>query len=319
MSTRKKTEAEIVFTRERLNLALVASGLALFEWDILSGAVYLSEQWSLMLGGKAEPTQTTFPALENLVHPDDKAQLGKLIYDVLKGHASHYRAEHRVQTLSGGWLWIQSYGQIVARNENGLALRMIGTNADISERKRLELQLIRLAQYDSLTGLPNRNLFHDRLTQALSRSKRNKELMSLMYLDIDQFKKINDELGHSIGDAMLHGFAQRLKQCVRDTDTVARLAGDEFAIIMEGLHQPEDAKRGAEKILNSMSTAFSLEHCQINVSASIGIAFFGGSGDLSGDVLVKMADSAMYRAKQKGRNNYVVYEFNVPGATGERP
>ena len=174
-------------------------------------------------------------------------------------------------------------------------------------------------EHDSLTKLPNRHLFHDRLTQALSRSKRNQELLSLMYLDIDYIKKVNDELGHAIGDALLHGFAQRLKQCVRDTDTVARLGGDEFAIIMEKLRQPDDARRVAEKIIGALRPAFSLEHCQVNATVSIGITFFSGSTDMSGDTLVKMADSAMYQAKQKGRNNYEVHQYRASGSTEERP
>lgn len=320
ITQRKQAEAELIRAKERLDLALEGSHLALFEWNIVTGEVYLSEHWATLIGAEPGPTYTTFGELEQLVHPDDKPMMRKLIYyDALKGHTPYYRAEHRVRTRSGKWIWIQSHGKIVQRDANGWALRMIGTNADITMRKEAEQRLVFLAEHDQLTKLPNRHLFHDRLAQALSRSKRNKELMSLMYLDIDYFKRINDELGHAIGDALLHGLAERLKQSVRDTDTVARLGGDEFAIIMENLHRPDDAMRIAEKIISALHPVFSLEHCKVNTTASIGIAFFSGTTDMSGDTLVKMADDAMYQAKKNGRNSYQVYQYSPSDSKEERP
>ena len=181
----------------------------------------------------------------------------------------------------------------------------VGIVRDITERKLGEARLIYLAQHDALTDLPNRTLFHDRLTQAMARSRRSKQIVTLMYLDIDHFKHINDKFGHSVGDALLRGFAERLNQCVRAVDTVARLGGDEFTIIAEGLHDARDASVIADKILRQMRLEFRLENSLINISASIGVAHYAGD-DQSADAFIKNADAALYRAKEQGRDQYVI-------------
>ncbi|HEY6239605.1 MAG TPA: PAS domain-containing protein, partial [Burkholderiales bacterium] len=200
----KRTEQMLRDSEQRLSLALESSQLALFDWNIATGEVFLSEQWAVMLGGSPAPTRTRFDALERLVHGDDAAALSRLIRDALKGVAPYYRAEHRVRTNDGRWIWIQSQGRVTAHGAGGQALRLIGTNADVTERKNAEADLAesralleRAAQYDGLTGLPNRNLLGDRLEQALARARRNRQLISLLYLDLDRFKEINDALGHA--------------------------------------------------------------------------------------------------------------------------
>lgn len=189
-------------------------------------------------------------------------------------------------------------------------LLFVGIMRDITERKLSEARLIHLAQHDALTGLPNRALFHDRLMQAMARSRRGKQIVVLMYLDIDRFKHINDKFGHAIGDALLRGFAGRLNLCVRAVDTVARLGGDEFTIIAEGLRDVSDAKLIADKILVQMRREFILENISITVSASIGIAYYAG-GDLTPDAFIKHADAALYRAKAQGRDQYVIATADV--------
>jgi len=176
---------------------------------------------------------------------------------------------------------------------------------DISDRKMLEDRLVHLAHHDSLTGLPNRMLFEDRLRQAMERSKRNRKLTSLMYLDIDHFKSINDNFGHSVGDELLKAFADRIKQCVRASDTVARLGGDEFVVILEELATPEDAAMIARKIVNSMQIEFHLTERSLCVTTSIGVAMFSG-GDVDSQGLIAKADAALYQAKATGRNTYQI-------------
>ena len=177
---------------------------------------------------------------------------------------------------------------------------------DMTERKLAEQELILLARYDALTGLPNRNTFNERVTQAIARAARSRKPLALMYLDIDRFKSINDTHGHAGGDAVLKEFAARLTRGVRATDTVARLSGDEFAIVLEGLNLPDDAGKVAAKILVAMASAFQFENRPIPVSTSIGISFSTGQG-LEPETLIKQADAAMYRAKRSGRNNYQIY------------
>ncbi|MBB72436.1 MAG: diguanylate cyclase [Legionellales bacterium] len=174
---------------------------------------------------------------------------------------------------------------------------------DITLRKTVEEQLTHLALYDHLTKLPNRLLFEKTITQTIARARRHNRLMALMFLDLDHFKTINDTLGHDVGDLLLQGVAERLKECVRESDTVARLGGDEFAIILDEVDKIEDAAIIAEKILESLTPPFNLDGHEVFASTSIGIAVYPMSGDTS-IALTKNADISMYRAKQQGRNNY---------------
>jgi diguanylate cyclase len=181
------------------------------------------------------------------------------------------------------------------------------------ERKKAEEKLAYLAQYDPLTGLANRALFHDRLDQALARAARSGDMIALMFVDLDRFKAVNDTLGHSGGDALLQEVARRIEGRVRDSDTVARLGGDEFAIILEGLSDARNAARVARDLLKRVSEPLVLDGHEIPVSASLGIAVLPPS---EGDRLLKDADAAMYRAKRMGGNNHQFYteEMNVQAA-----
>ncbi len=174
------------------------------------------------------------------------------------------------------------------------------------ERKRSEERLAYMAQYDHLTGLTNRALFQDRLEQALARAKRSGALVALMFLDLDRFKAVNDTLGHGTGDLLLKKVAERLEGSVRETDTVARIGGDEFGIILEGLTEAQDAALVARKIIDKLVQPFVLDGHEVFVTTSIGIAVYPSS---NGDSLLTDADSAMYCAKEQGRNTY---RFHTP-------
>lgn len=183
---------------------------------------------------------------------------------------------------------------------------LIGVAIDITERKRAEDRLVQLANYDALTGMPNRALFRDRLTHAIAQAHRNKRLMALLFLDLDRFKMINDSLGHHVGDELLKAVAERLKCNARANDTVARLGGDEFTVILEGVTDIEDPTTVARKILDVMSKPFYLDGHEVFVTASLGITVYPLDGRNIDDLL-KNADTAMYRAKEQGRNNYQFY------------
>ncbi len=174
---------------------------------------------------------------------------------------------------------------------------------DITLRKTVEEQLTHLALYDHLTQLPNRHMFEKTINQSIARAKRHNRSMALMFLDLDHFKNINDTLGHDIGDLLLQGVADRLKTCIRASDTVARLGGDEFAVILDEVEHAEDASVVAEKILEVLAPPFNLNNHEVFASTSIGIATYPSCGD-SAITLTKNADISMYEAKQQGRNNY---------------
>jgi diguanylate cyclase (GGDEF)-like protein len=175
------------------------------------------------------------------------------------------------------------------------------------ERKRAEEHLMYLAQYDHLTGLVNRTLFRDRLIQAMARSKRMNQQIGLMLLDLDRFKAVNDTFGHDMGDELLKAVAERLKACVREVDTVARMGGDEFTIILEGTSSEQNILVVAKRIAESIATPFELKGHQISIGISIGITIYPHD-DHPVDELLKHADVAMYRAKQQGGNAFHLHE-----------
>ena len=188
------------------------------------------------------------------------------------------------------------------RDPAGRAIRLAGTYADINERKIAEGRLRRLAEFDTLTGLPNRALFSDRLQQAMARAARGK-LMALLFLDIDHFKTINDTLGHAAGDELLKTFAARMQGTVRESDTVARLAGDEFTIILEGVRDVDDAKMLAGKLVVALRQPIELAGRKVEVTASIGVSL-NVAGESDDAALLRRADAALYEAKRRGRNGY---------------
>ncbi|MEO5573449.1 MAG: diguanylate cyclase, partial [Gammaproteobacteria bacterium] len=187
-------------------------------------------------------------------------------------------------------------------------LGCVVTMTDITERKQAEQRLAHLAQYDVLTGLPNRTLFRDRLSHTIARAARNNQLVALMFLDLDRFKEINDNMGHYVGDILLRSVAKRLSHCVREIDTVARLGGDEFTIILEEISNEEDVATIAQQILDSFSNPFIIDGYEIFITTSIGISTYTLNVH-NVDTMLKDADVAMYHAKKQGRNNY---QFHIP-------
>lgn len=179
---------------------------------------------------------------------------------------------------------------------------------DVTQSKVYEQQLLELARHDSLTGLPNRRYFEEKLDEAMARARRSGRAMALLYLDLDRFKHINDTRGHGVGDDLLKGFAQRLVGAVRATDAVCRLAGDEFTVILEGLQQPEEATLVAHKIERTMDEPIAVQDGVVQTSTSIGVAVFdGGAG--TGSALLDKADQALYTAKRAGRATFHVTTF----------
>jgi diguanylate cyclase (GGDEF)-like protein/PAS domain S-box-containing protein len=224
------------------------------------------------------------------------------VQSLARGEADTFRVEKRHVHRSGRLLHVQIHAALV-RDRAGKPQYYLGQVVDLTERKEMEARLHEMAHYDTLTGLPNRRLFRDRLQQAVSRCRRNEKLSALMYLDIDHFKQINDRLGHATGDAVLVAFAGRLKAAVRETDTVGRLGGDEFTVIAEGLPDAQAAFGIADKILTRLQDEVSLGQRRFHIATSIGICFFDGR-ESNIDVLLRQADSALYAAKRAGRNQY---------------
>jgi diguanylate cyclase (GGDEF)-like protein/PAS domain S-box-containing protein len=205
----------------------------------------------------------------------------------------------------------------VVRDRFGEVDHFISIFSDISEKKMSEERIYHLAHYDALTGLPNRTSFHNEFEEALSHAKRHGRRVALLFLDLDQFKLINDASGHPAGDELLKQVALRLKQTVREEDIVARLGGDEFTVLLDDIPSVEDVDLVAEKILQTLATPFHLDHSELVITTSIGISVFPGDGD-DASTLLKNADTAMYRAKAQGRNNSQFFTAEMKTHASER-
>ncbi|MFA6921545.1 MAG: PAS domain S-box protein [Gallionella sp.] len=188
-------------------------------------------------------------------------------------------------------------------DENGEIAHFIAIHEDITAQKKTQERIAYMAHYDALTGLPNRALFYDRLRHALSMARRNHGGMALLFMDLDGFKSVNDTLGHQAGDLLLTGVAERLQQCIRESDTVSRLGGDEFTVILNDAHEQHSVAKIAEKIIEAIAEPFDLDGNEVRIGVSIGIARYSEEAD-GEDELVKHADQAMYDAKSAGKNTY---------------
>ncbi|MGZ8268772.1 MAG: EAL domain-containing protein [Burkholderiales bacterium] len=237
-----------------------------------------------------------------IVHPEDRERV-RLARKPLP-HAE-YDIEYRIVIAGGGVRWVHDQAFPV-RDATGAVYRIAGIASDVTQRKEAEEKLVYLAHYDGLTGLPNRVLFLDRLKQTLSHCARRGTLAAVMFVDLDRFKVVNDTLGHAMGDELLRQVGARLSVCVREGDTVARFSGDEFVLIVNDLHGPEDARHIAQKVLQAYVEPFRVSSHEIFVSTSICISMFPSDSE-DEQALLKNADSAMYRAKESGRNSFRFY------------
>ncbi len=206
-----------------------------------------------------------------------------------------------------GEIYLEGVTISAVKDEQGQLIHYVAVFRDITENRRLEEQIEFQAYHDTLTLIPNRVLLYDRLNQAIARARRNQKQLAVMFLDLDRFKRINDTLGHSTGDQLLKAVSERLTGIMRDSDTVARQGGDEFIILLPEIEDIQDAAAVAEKIIETLKKPFFLEGHELFITTSIGISIFPDDGS-DRETLIKNADTAMYRAKEQGRNNYQFYQ-----------
>jgi diguanylate cyclase (GGDEF)-like protein/PAS domain S-box-containing protein len=244
---------------------------------------------------------------ETITHPDDLSSLREQVSHLLEGSIPTYQTEKRYIHKDGSEVWI-FLSISLTRDPETKSTRLIFQTQDITDRKRAERQLLHDAFHDTLTGLPNRALFVDRLKQALARTKRlGPHQFAVLFLDLDRFKVINDSLGHIVGDQLLVGIARRLEACLRPGDTVARLGGDEFTILLEGVTDIGEATCVAERVEREISSPFNLRGHEVFTTVSVGIAPSTIGYDSPDDIL-RDADTAMYRAKSLGKARHEVFD-----------
>lgn len=306
ISQRRRWEEALRQSEERFSLAAAGANDGLWDWDLRTGEVYYSSRWRATLGYGEDELAPTPEAWFDLVHEDDIDLLRAQLDAHKNGKTPHFENEHRIRTSDGEYRWVQVRG-LAVRNGDG-AYRMAGSQRDVTDRKRMEDQLIHAALHDSLTGLPNRALFMDRLDNAIQRAgRRTGHAFGVIFLDLDRFKMINDSLGHQAGDRLLQALSRRLHRCVRSGDTVARLGGDEFAILLEELEGPDEVHTVADAIQHELQRPFEIGGQECFTGASLGIAFSATGYERAEDVL-RDADIAMYQAKSEGRTRQVVFK-----------
>ena len=203
----------------------------------------------------------------------------------------------------GHWVWVHTCGKVAMWSNDAKPLLVSGTHQDITAQKNNEQKINHLATHDSLTNLPNLRLAIDRLTMAIDTSNKDAQLTACMFVDLDGFKSINDAYGHAAGDVVLQVVSSRLLACVRSTDTVARIGGDEFVLVISGLETNDCAVLIAQKIISSVAQPIKYNDMRLSVSVSIGVSIYPGEVD-SADKLIKLADDAMYISKNSGKNTY---------------
>jgi diguanylate cyclase (GGDEF)-like protein/PAS domain S-box-containing protein len=303
----------LVVSQETLAEAQRIASLGSWEWQVSSARFSWSDEALRILGLPPQADACGLEALLDLMEPEDRAAARDAV-DALVSEGRTLDITHRLRMPDGSLRYVHLRG--LPRRAGSLDA-VSGTLQDVSERKRAEEQIRYLAYYDGLTSLPNRQFFLEQLQRTMALARRHERQLAVLSMDLDQFKRINDTLGHQVGDELLQAVAQRLAEGVRGGDEVARvdadidgqlarLGGDEFSLLLVELSHFHDAAKVAHRLLELLAPPFRLGEQEIFVSASVGISLFPADGD-SPEVLLKNADTAMHYAKEQGRGNYQFY------------
>ncbi|HVE49683.1 MAG TPA: EAL domain-containing protein [Casimicrobiaceae bacterium] len=311
---------------EHLKRAQRIARVGSWEWKRASNRVVCSEEVYRLLRVDRTQFRPSAAALIERIHEDDRRAFRRWISRLARGNVAH-GLELRVRSSDDELLHLHVQGEAMRSDDRTIGI--VGTIQDATERTHAIQRIHRLAYYDVLTELPNRSRFHEKLAETLDAAKRTGKSFAIMFLDLDQFKRINDTLGHHVGDDLLRIVAQRLTRVVRADDAasaprgksperdVCRQGGDEFIVLLNGVSTEEQASRAAHRVIETLAQPIAIEPQEVFVSASIGIVMYPRDGnDL--DTLLRNADVAMYHAKSEGRNRYSFYHDSMRQATARR-
>jgi diguanylate cyclase (GGDEF)-like protein/PAS domain S-box-containing protein len=307
----RRAQQQVQESERRLSYVLKVTGEGVWDWDLATNRLQHNQRWYELLGYEKADLTSTVADFDRCLFDEDRDAVTVAINRCLQGHGP-YRHEHRMKRKDGTVIWALDRGDVVERDAQGRPLRMVGSFSDVSERRLAEAETQRLAFFDPLTGLPNRRLMLDRLEHAISASTRTSAYGALLFIDLDNFKDLNDTKGHAAGDALLKQVGQRLSNCLRQADTAARMGGDEFVAIIENLG-PDAMKAAAHaevvatNVLQHIGMPYDIDGATCSSTPSIGIVLFGAPNDTA-DELLKRADFAMYQAKSAGRNTLRFYD-----------
>ena len=279
--------------------------------DAAAGWIYASPSYQTEFGTAIQSGAAYF----EIVHADDRDHV-QSVFDQLLAGEGPLRLQYRVPLPSRGERCFESEASLI-RETSGAVTQVVMVSRDITERKEMEAYILHQSFHDALTGLPNRLLLEDRMKQATARQDRQRAPVAVLFIDLDRFKDVNDTLGHAAGDRLLQEVAERVGNCVRDGDTVARIGGDEFVVLLVGLHEVADAALVADKIVAAISASCLIDGKELHITASIGIAVFPEDGQ-NIDALLRSADSAMYHAKQEGSGRFSFFTPHMQAAASRR-
>lgn len=306
LSARKRAEHELEQREKRFRTIVEKSwsGVVLLDGDLRFS--FTSSSTQHLIG--YEEHELLGRSLFEFVHPRELENARSVFRGMVDQPNHETHGELRFRHRDGRWIWLEGFSQNLLHEPSVGAIVL--NYRDVSQRKETEKQLEYRAHYDSLTGLPNRLLFRDRLVNSLAHALRNRVGVAVMYLDVDHFKLVNDGLGHSFGDLLLADVARRLQESLRASDTISRIGGDEFSVLLPEVTNAEAVAGVARKILDALARPFRVDNHEIFVTASIGISCFPADGE-DAETLLKCADAAMYRAKELGRNQAQLFTASM--------
>jgi len=309
-------EDEIRRSEERYALAFAGTGDGAWDWDIKENILVVSERCKELLDMDAEGSVVSAERCFANINPDDAELLFGSLDAYFTGRVPKLNCVFRIGDSENPSRWVMVRG-ICVRDQEGNAVRAAGAFTDVTQFKVVEQQLLQGSLRDPVCALPNRALFMDRVERSVRLARRRADyLFAVLILDIDRFKKINDSFGHAAGDELLKNVARRLKPCVRNVDTVARLASDEFALLLDDIKDESDATRVAKRINVAIAPPFKLGGEDVYVTASVGIAL-SSTGYERGDEIFRDASAAMSRAKLSGTNRYEMFDTNMQASALE--
>ena len=290
------------------NLALSFAEIGTLEWLVRPGKLACSALQMQLLGFPAIARELPSEAFRNRIHPDDLAAFDEALRFCLAGLAA-FSLDFRVVWHDGSVHWLRCRGNAKV-DALGTPTSLLCLTQDITSAKESELRARFLAHHDSLTGLANRSLLEDRLQQSIISARRERRRVAVVFLDLDRFKEINDVMGHQAGDDVLVQTATRLVDAIRQSDSVCRYSGDEFIVLLPGIHDADEATRVVAKLTDALRQPYPVGGRELSVTASVGVSIFPEDGD-SPDALIRNADTAMYQAKTAGRNGFEFYSQSM--------
>lgn len=301
----EKNRNALSISEQRYELAVEGADCGIWDWDVENHVYYFSDKWKNYLGYEQNEINNTFDAFINLIHFRERDHVLKKLKDYISSQIGSYEDVFRMECKDGSYKWMLSKGKAIW-DEEGKVIRVAGSHTDISQQKLIENKLNSLAYFDSLTELPNRASFERKVNDLINKKSNSISKFALAYMDIDNFKNINDTLGHAYGNLFLKDISNILKEKIKSSDFVARLGGDEFALIFENVEDRMDVTNRVQNLLKYLRRHWTIDKQEFFISFSLGISMYPEHGN-NLDMLLRNADIAMYFVKKNLKDDYSFY------------